>query len=118
YVMTGRPYRRLLVQIESLHRVDEHLINNYDVLVVDEVMSTLGQLYSPTMARLARVDALLARLLRGCPRVLVMDATINAQLVELLVELRGEPSVHVVVSDYATAAFASRRCLVLRHLGA
>nr|WHT50092.1 replication origin-binding protein [Bovine alphaherpesvirus 5]WHT50174.1 replication origin-binding protein [Bovine alphaherpesvirus 1]WHT50260.1 replication origin-binding protein [Bovine alphaherpesvirus 1] len=118
YVMTGAAYRRLLVQVESLHRVDEDLLGDYDILVLDEVMSTLAQLYSPTMGRLHRVDALLHRLLRRCPRIVAMDATANAQLVDLLAALRGAGSVHVVICDYAAAGFSRRRCTVARRLGA
>ncbi|QBI59215.1 DNA replication origin binding helicase [bovine alphaherpesvirus 1] len=118
YVMTGAAYRRLLVQVESLHRVDEELLGDYDILVLDEVMSTLAQLYSPTMGRLHRVDALLHRLLRRCPRIVAMDATVNAQLVDLLAALRGAGSVHVVICDYASAGFSQRRCTVARRLGA
>lgn len=116
--MTGAAYRRLLVQVESLHRVDEELLGDYDILVLDEVMSTLAQLYSPTMGRLHRVDALLHRLLRRCPRIVAMDATVNAQLVDLLAALRGAGSVHVVICDYASAGFSQRRCTVARRLGA
>ncbi|AVT50771.1 DNA replication origin-binding helicase [Cervid alphaherpesvirus 2] len=118
YVMTGAAYRRLLVQVESLHRVDEALLGDYDILVLDEIMSTLAQLYSPTMGRLHRVDALLHRLLRRCPRIVAMDATANAQLVDLLAALRGAESLHVVICDHAAAGFARRRCVVARRLGA
>lgn len=118
YVMAGPAYRRLLVQVESLHRVDEELLGDYDILVLDEVMSTLAQLYSPTMGRLHRVDALLHRLLRTCPRIVAMDATANAQLVDLLASLRGPGSLHVVICDYAAAGFSQRRCTVARRLGA
>lgn len=90
YIMNDRPFHRLIVQVESLHRVGPNLLNNYDVLVLDEVMSTLGQLYSPTMQQLGRVDALMLRLLRTCPRIIAMDATANAQLVDFLCGLRGE----------------------------
>ncbi|AAP41427.1 DNA replication origin-binding helicase [Macacine alphaherpesvirus 1] len=117
YIMDDRPFHRLIVQVESLHRVGPNLLNNYDVLVLDEVMSTLGQLYSPTMQQLCRVDALLMRLLRACPRIIAMDATANAQLVDFLCGLRGEKNVHVVVGEYAMPGFSERRCLFLQRLG-
>ncbi|MBC6371158.1 hypothetical protein ERK17_09990, partial [Lactobacillus kullabergensis] len=37
YIMNDRPFHRLIVQVESLHRVGPNLLNNYDVLVLDEV---------------------------------------------------------------------------------
>ncbi|ARS01646.1 DNA replication origin-binding helicase [Macacine alphaherpesvirus 1] len=117
YIMDDRPFHRLIVQVESLHRVGPNLLNNYDVLVLDEVMSTLAQLYSPTMQQLCRVDALLMRLLRACPRIIAMDATANAQLVDFLCGLRGEKNVHVVVGEYAMPGFSERRCLFLQRLG-
>nr|WKR17536.1 DNA replication origin-binding helicase [Human alphaherpesvirus 1] len=117
YIMNDRPFHRLIVQVESLHRVGPNLLNNYDVLVLDEVMSTLGQLYSPTMQQLGRVDALMLRLLRTCPRIIAMDATANAQLVDFLCGLRGEKNVHVVVGEYAMPGFSARRCLFLPRLG-
>nr|AHM96057.1 DNA replication origin-binding helicase [Papiine alphaherpesvirus 2] len=117
YIMDDRPFHRLIVQVESLHRVGPNLLNNYDVLVLDEVMSTVAQLYSPTMQQLCRVDALLMRLLRACPRIIAMDATANAQLVDFLCGLRGERNVHVVVGEYATPGFSERRCLFLQRLG-
>ncbi|AIL02970.1 DNA replication origin-binding helicase [Equid alphaherpesvirus 3] len=118
YTMAGEPFRRLLVQIESLHRVDENLLNNYDILVLDEVMSTLGQLYSPTMVHLGRVDALLARLLRTCPQIIAMDATANAQLVDYLAACRGERNVHVIINSFAAPGFSLRQGLLMRSLGA
>nr|QAU10782.1 UL9 [Human alphaherpesvirus 2] len=117
YIMNDRPFHRLIVQVESLHRVGPNLLNNYDVLVLDEVMSTLGQLYSPTMQQLGRVDALMLRLLRTCPRIIAMDATANAQLVDFLCSLRGEKNVHVVIGEYAMPGFSARRCLFLPRLG-
>ncbi|BBM13181.1 DNA replication origin-binding helicase [pteropodid alphaherpesvirus 2] len=117
YIMNDRPFHRLIVQVESLHRVGPNLLNNYDVLVLDEVMSVVGQLYSPTMHHLCRVDALMMRLLRTCPRIIAMDATANAQLVNLLCSLRGEKNVHVVVGEYAMPGFSARQCLFLPHLG-
>uniref|UniRef100_A0AAU0K6L2 Replication origin-binding protein n=1 Tax=Anatid alphaherpesvirus 2 TaxID=3080522 RepID=A0AAU0K6L2_9ALPH len=117
YIMRGKPFRRLLVQVESLHRVDPELIDGYDVVVLDEVMSTIGQLYSPTMRHLQRVDAVLARLLRIAPRVIAMDATANAQLVATLADLRGDENVHVIVGEYASPGFADRSCVMLRELG-
>ncbi|AID52709.1 DNA replication origin-binding helicase [Falconid herpesvirus 1] len=117
YIMRGKPFHRLLVQVESLHRVERELIDRYDVLVLDEVMSTLGQLYSPTMRQLHLVDSLLFRLLRTCPRIIAMDATVNAQLVELLADIRGDENVHVIVGEYASPGFADRSCLIMRKLG-
>ncbi|AFR32450.1 DNA replication origin-binding helicase UL9 [Leporid alphaherpesvirus 4] len=117
YIMNDRPFHRLIVQVESLHRVGPNLLDNYDVLVMDEVMSTIGQLYSPTMQQLCRVDCLLMRLLRACPRIIAMDATANAQLVDFLCGLRGEKNVHVVVSEYAMPGFSERECTFLPCLG-
>ncbi|QPO25219.1 DNA replication origin-binding helicase [Bovine alphaherpesvirus 2] len=117
YIMNDRPFHRLIVQIESLHRVGPNLLDNYDVLVMDEVMSTLGQLYSPTMQQLCRVDCLLMRLLRTCPQIIAMDATVNAQLVDFLCGLRGEKNVHVVVGEYAMPGFSERECTFLPRLG-
>nr|APQ37832.1 origin binding protein [Equid alphaherpesvirus 1] len=117
YTMAGEPFRRLLVQIESLHRVDDNLLNNYDILVLDEVMSTIGQLYSPTMVHLNKVDALLTRLLKTCPLVIAMDATANAQLVDFLASARGERSVHVIINSFAAPGFSQRDGTLLRTLG-
>ncbi|ASW27098.1 DNA replication origin-binding helicase [Beluga whale alphaherpesvirus 1] len=117
YVMAGAEFRRLIVQIESLHRVDEALLGGYDVLVLDEAMSALAQLYSPTMTHLSRVDALLHRLLRTCPRILAMDATINSQFVDLVAGLRGAGNVRVVLNRHAAPGFSRRRCVFLRELG-
>ncbi|AVW80508.1 DNA replication origin-binding helicase [Felid alphaherpesvirus 1] len=117
YIMTGDPFRRLLVQVESLHRVDDSLLNNYDILVLDEVMSTLGQLYSPTMTKLNRVDALLLKLLRTCPTIITMDATTNAPFVDFLATLRGGRNIHLIVNTYAAPGFSKREAVILRSLG-
>ncbi|SCL76964.1 DNA replication origin-binding helicase [Spheniscid alphaherpesvirus 1] len=117
YIMRGQSFRRLLVQIESLHRVEKTLVDSYDVLVLDEVMSTLGQLYSPTMTHLTKVDTLMARLLRNCPKIIAMDATVNAQLVELFTDMRGQENVHVIIGEYSAPGFSDRSCTVLRKLG-
>ncbi|AQX83364.1 DNA replication origin-binding helicase [Canid alphaherpesvirus 1] len=117
YIMMGEPFKRLFIQIESLHRVDENLLNDYDILVLDEVMSTLSQLYSPTMKKLNQVDALLLRLLKTCPNIIAMDATINTQLVDFLATLRGEKNIHVIVNNYTTHGFSKRNALILRTLG-
>ncbi|ADO13819.1 DNA replication origin-binding helicase [Saimiriine alphaherpesvirus 1] len=117
YIMNDRPFHRLIVQVESLHRVGPNLLNDYDVLVLDEVMSTIGQLYSPTMRYLHQVDGLLVRLLSACPRVIAMDATANAQLVDFLCGIRGENNIHVVLGEYALPGFSERRCTLLSRLG-
>ncbi|AQS79207.1 DNA replication origin binding helicase [Ateline alphaherpesvirus 1] len=117
YIMDARPFHRLIVQVESLHRVGPNLLNDYDVLVLDEVMSTVGQLYSPTMRHPGLVDGLLTHLLRVCPRVVAMDATANAQLVDFLCGLRGEKNVHVLLGEYAAPGFSQRRCTFADRLG-
>ncbi|QOD40127.1 DNA replication origin-binding helicase [Macropodid alphaherpesvirus 4] len=117
YIMNDRPFHRLIVQIESLHRIGPNLSNNYDVLVLDEIMSTFGQLYSPTMQQLSRVDMQMMSLLRTCPRIIAMDATANAQLVDFFCSLRGEKNIHVVMGEYAMPGFSNRQCTFLPHLG-
>ncbi|AAQ73737.1 ICP9 [Psittacid alphaherpesvirus 1] len=118
YVLTEAAHRRLLVQLESLQRISDSLLDRYDVLVVDEVMSIVAQFFSPTMRRLRLVDSMFTSLLRRCRHVIAMDATVNATLVELLAELRGAENVHVVVSDFVSRGFANRECVVMSSLGA
>ncbi|ACT83566.1 UL9 [anatid alphaherpesvirus 1] len=117
YIMRGKTFTRLIVQIESLRRVELSLVDNYDVLILDEVMSTFAQLYSPTMRYLHQVDELMTRLIRHCPRIVAMDATVNAQLVELLADVRGDSNVHVIVGEYTSAGFADRACMIMRDMG-
>ncbi|AMB17002.1 DNA replication origin-binding helicase [Macropodid alphaherpesvirus 1] len=117
YIMNDRPFHRLIVQIESLHRIGPNLSNNYDVLVLDEIMSTFGQLYSPTMQQLSRVDTQMMSLLQTCPRIIAMDATANAQLVDFFCSLRGDKNIHVVMGEYAMPGFSNRQCTFVPHLG-
>lgn len=118
YVLTEAMHRRLLVQLESLQRISDSLLDRYDVLVVDEVMSIMAQFFSPTMRRLRLVDSMFTSLLRRCRHIIAMDATVNATLVELLAELRGAENVHVVVNDFVSRGFANRECVVMSALGA
>lgn len=118
YVLTEALHRRLLIQLESLQRVPEALLDRYDVVVIDEVMSIMAQFFSPTMRRLRLVDSMFASLLRGCRHIIAMDATVNATLVELLADLRGPENIHVVVNDFVSRGFANRECVVMSALGA
>ncbi|AEI00210.1 UL9-like protein [Gallid alphaherpesvirus 3] len=117
YSIRGREFYRLLIQIESLHRIDPDLLGRYEIIILDEVMSTISQLYSPTMRHLSRVDSILTTLLRNCPRIIAMDATINTQLVDMLASMRGEDNIHVIVGEYAAPGFSKRSCTILRNLG-
>nr|AAG30048.1 origin of replication binding protein [Meleagrid alphaherpesvirus 1] len=117
YIMKGKQFYRLLVQIESLHRIDHKLLHSYDIVILDEIMSTIGQLFSPTMKHLRKVDSMLTSLLRKCPQIVAMDATINAQLVDMLAFLRGEENIHVIIGEYASRGFSMRCCKILRSLG-
>lgn len=117
YIMRGREFSRLLVQIESLHRVDSKLLDNYDIVILDEIMSTIGQLFSPTMKHLCQVDNILTSLLRYRPKIVAMDATINTQLIDMLAIMRGEENIHVIVGEYAASGFSRRSCTILRSLG-
>ncbi|QEG54044.1 Replication origin-binding protein [Cacatuid alphaherpesvirus 2] len=118
YVLADVTHRRLMVQLESLQRVSEALLDRYDVLVIDEVMSILAQFFSPTMRRLRLVDALFSSLLRRCKHIIAMDATINLTLIELLADIRGPENIHVVVNDFVSRGFANRECVIMNSLGA
>ncbi|AAG27226.1 origin binding protein [Cercopithecine alphaherpesvirus 9] len=111
-------FKRLIVQLESLHRVSIDAVSGYDILILDEVMSVIGQLYSPTMKRLVAVDNLLYRLLTQCAWVIAMDATINSEFINIISSLRGDANIHVVLCTYAGVGFSSRTCTFLADLGA
>nr|AKG56193.1 ORF51 [Human alphaherpesvirus 3] len=110
-------FKRLIVQLESLHRVSSEAIDSYDVLILDEVMSVIGQLYSPTMRRLSAVDSLLYRLLNRCSQIIAMDATVNSQFIDLISGLRGDENIHTIVCTYAGVGFSGRTCTILRDMG-
>ncbi|AGC23085.1 DNA replication origin-binding helicase [Gallid alphaherpesvirus 1] len=118
YIIDEISHRRLLVQLESLPRVSSVLLDHYDVLVVDEVMSLMNQFFSPTVRKLRETEALFSLLLSNCQYIVAMDATINATLVEMLADLRGAENIHVIVNDFVSSGFANRQCTMLNALGA
>ncbi|UOO01064.1 DNA replication origin-binding helicase [Psittacid alphaherpesvirus 5] len=117
YMLDVRSNRRLIVQLESLQRLSTSVAENYDVLVLDEVMSIMTQFFSSTVRRLRSIEAVFTKLIRDCKYIIAMDATTNISLVNLFVEFRGQENVHVIVNDYVSTGFVNRKCHVLRTLG-
>lgn len=105
---------RLFIQIESLHRLTNY---NYDVVVLDEIMSILSQFFSPTMRRISEVDCAFVKLLTNSKTIIAMDASISKDLVDYFFSIIPTKQLNVVYNQYVTDGFSKRRCCFMPSLG-
>jgi len=85
--------KRLIIQMESLHKIGaENSASNkgeYNYLILDEFSSLCRQFFSSTMDENRLVNAIIfERLIRNTPNIIVMDAFLNKQHIELLKHFR------------------------------
>ena len=81
-------YSRMGIQMESLFKVGDA---EYDLLVVDEPETILGQFASPTMqSRLQKCFETFRRLLIKTPKIVVMDAYMTDKTLSVLRHLKSE----------------------------
>ncbi|AIU39286.1 DNA replication origin-binding helicase [Testudinid alphaherpesvirus 3] len=111
YVIDSSKYRRLIIQIESLHRIANG--HAYDVLILDETMSIVTQFFSHTMKKLNEADDALVNFIRTSRRVILMDATINNQLIKLMRLIRSPFEINLLLNNYTSDGFKNRVCRFL-----
>ena len=90
-------HRRLIIQVDSLHRLSFEQISGIDLLVLDEIESILDQLLS--VSRKQRdVAELFTQILRRSSNILAMDGNLSDRTTELLSRLTGQT--HFARTDY------------------
>lgn len=102
--------RYLIVQIESLHRV----CTDYEVVILDEVMSIISQFFSKTMQKTRDVENKFFALVRRAKFMVIMDATINRTLVDFISRIRRDASIALIINSYSGPNFARRAANVCK----
>nr|AVI09401.1 UL9 [Human betaherpesvirus 6B] len=96
--------RKVIVQIESLHRLTE----NYDVLILDEIMSIIKQFYSKTMTKTKEVDCKFLSLIKNSSHVIAMDATLTRHVVEFFAAFKPDTQIALIRNTFMSAMFSNR----------
>lgn len=78
---------RVIVQMESLHRLD--LTEGVDLLIIDEAVSVFLQVASPHLVSPSGTITRVRWLLRNCGELILMDAHMGTQALEIVREARG-----------------------------
>lgn len=91
----------VVIELESLHKISN--TKNYDLFVMDESESVLGQLDSSTMqANFHANIRVLEELTRNSKKVLIMDAYISDRSLRFVKELRDSDSTMININTYVT----------------
>ncbi|ANC96528.1 DNA replication origin-binding helicase [macacine betaherpesvirus 9] len=96
--------RKLIIQVESLHRVSE----NYDVLILDEIMSIIKQFYSKTMIKIKEVDFKFLTLVKNSTQIVAMDATVNRYVVNFFSLCVPHYKCALLINTYVNECFSER----------
>jgi hypothetical protein len=90
---------RLVLQMESLHKLDLNNIQKFDVLILDEIEALLKQFSSKrTMKNLIKCSTVFERLVRETPIVIGGDAFLGMKSISTLKAIN--PQVQVIRNDY------------------
>jgi len=87
-------HKRLIIQMESLYKIGaENSASNkggkYDYLILDEFSSLCRQFFSTTMDENRYLNVIvLERLIRNTPNIIVMDAFLSQQHIEVIKQFR------------------------------
>jgi len=106
-----RHAQRLIVQIDSLHRLGGSKLPTYDVLLVDESESIFKQLLSTEMKHDVRAPntAILTALLNNTPRALFLDGNMSSRTIELALRYRDASGAAAQMNTYKARADTTMR---------
>ena len=82
----GMNYPRVIVQVESLHRLNVY--DDVDLLILDEAESIFEQFNSPLHRNLQKTFAIFEKMMRDAKYVILMDANLSNRSYNILRELR------------------------------
>lgn len=80
---------RLIVQVESLHRLKSENMNEYDVLLLDESESLVTQFLSKNIKKVHETRAVIEWLMMYSGQIVCMDAYMSKDTVEMVREFTG-----------------------------
>lgn len=91
---------RLIIQTESLHRINENTIENVDLLILDELESIWSQFGSGFFSNINGSLSNFERLLKKSKYVFGFDANICARSIELLNKIVPNKTVKLRINKY------------------
>jgi len=92
----ARAHKHVIIQFESMHRLNCPKDNPPDLLVLDEIESIMDQMEHNVMKKqntLAKVLAVFAHVMRFSKKVIAMDAFLGERSIALMKSLRPEESI-------------------------
>jgi len=97
--INSRIAKRLIVQVESLHRID----GIYDYIILDESESIIGQFASNNVRNLPIADARFQALIARAKKVICMDAYLGERTIEVVKAIRGPEDMLIYHNYYQNA---------------
>jgi len=83
--------KNLLIQIESVGKLNKELIQQYDILIIDEFNSIVEQMESPNFVNVRHAMNNLCLLFRKTPKLVALDGYLNPDYVDLMRQYRQGP---------------------------
>lgn len=97
--INSRIARKLIIQVESLHRVE----GLYDYVVLDESESIIGQFGSNNVRNLPISDSRFQALITRSKKVICMDAYLGERTVEVIKAIRGSEDMVIYYNHHKNA---------------
>lgn len=94
---------RVIVQVESLHRIDPEIYGRVDLVVLDESESIIDQFGSSLSMHHAQDFAVFQWLIKNAKMVIAMDAFISTRTSILLTRMRGKEGSCLITNGYKNA---------------
>ena len=94
-----RNANRLIIQIESLHRIS----GVYDIVILDESESIIGQFNSPMVRSIPIADAHFQALITKAKKVICMDAYLGERTIEIIKRMRNLQNTYLYHNYYKNA---------------
>lgn len=98
--ITPKQYKRLIVQIESLHRIRDGV---YDYVILDESESLIGQFGNADMKRKELAFANFELLIKFAKQVICMDAFMSSRTIESIRNMRKPKKEQISVNIHKNA---------------
>jgi hypothetical protein len=101
HIINASRFPRVIVQVESLHRLSER--DDVDLLILDEVESILEQFNSPLHKNLIKTFAIFEKLMRDAKYVICMDANISDRTYNIIKTMRSNHEIYFHQNRFSKA---------------
>lgn len=94
---------RMIVQVESLHRIAPEILGQVDLVILDESESIIEQFNSALSGQHADDFAVFQWLIENSRKVVAMDAFLSLRTISLINKMRGRRNSRLIINKHANA---------------